>query len=302
MVDSSFLQQLIKIPENISKLRFDEIHNILTEAKDIFIEENLFLEFKIGKEEEVYIIGDIHGNLTSLLKLVEIINKESPKLVIFLGDIVDRGPNQIECLLFVLALKILNPDVYYILRGNHETLEMNQTYGFIEEFARKFENESQKFIEILEVYDVIPICAIINKILCLHGGIPEDIHILKKLRGLKPRDIDNSLSKSLGYRIFQMMWNDPKEEITGFIDSFRGTGIKSFGKDVFEEFMKENDLTYLIRAHECFPEGYRWFFNNRLLSIFSSENYRGEYYPNPASYAIIKNNSIFAKILEIISY
>jgi serine/threonine-protein phosphatase PP1 catalytic subunit len=90
------------------------------------------------------------------------------------------------------------------------------------------------------------------------------------------------------------MWNDPKSGLRGFSNSFRGSGIKFFGFDVFENFLKYNDLKYVIRAHECFPEGYRWFFNNRLLSIFSSANYRG---PNPASYAIIRNSEVIPKLL-----
>ena len=48
--------------------------------------------------DEVYVIGDIHGNLDTLMKLVEIIDNNDPQFVLFLGDIVDRGPKQLECL------------------------------------------------------------------------------------------------------------------------------------------------------------------------------------------------------------
>ena len=114
-----------------------------------------------------------------------------------------------------------------------------------------------------------------------------------KLKGLKPEDIDDKVFKSIANGLFQILWNDPKDiETLNFSNSFRGPGIKVFGKRAFDEFMKINRFKYLIRAHECFPEGYRWFFNKRLLSIFSSANYRGGFSPNPASYAIIKNNGI----------
>ena len=63
--------------------------------------------------------------------------------------------------------------------------------------------------------------------------------------------------------------------------------------------MEVNHLQYLIRAHECFPEGYKWFFKKRLLSIFSSANYRGSYFPNPASYAIIKENQVFPQLIYL---
>lgn len=299
MIENSFLLDLIKNPQKISKLKFDNISRIIKTVKKKFEEENLLLEFKVNKKTElVYVIGDIHGNLKTLIELIKIINIDNPKLVIFLGDIVDRGSKQLECLLIIFALKILFPLKYYVLRGNHETLEMNQYYGFFQDFLLRFKDQS-KFNEIIKVYNALPICALINEIiLCLHGGIPQDNEILKKLQGQKCKDF-NVVFTSNAQSIYQIMWNDPKSGLQGFSDSFRGVGIKFFGNDVFDVFMKYNNLNYLIRAHECFPEGYRWFFNNKLLSIFSSANYGGDYTPNPASYAIIRNNEIIPKLLEL---
>ena len=175
---------------------------------------------------------------------------------------------------------------------------MNQYYGFFQNFTNKFKDH-QKFNEILRLYDVLPLCSIINSnILCLHGGIPQDNEVLSKIKGVKTKDFD-SILRSVAPSLIQIMWNDPKEELQGFTQSFRGQGIKYFGEDAFNIFMRENNLKFLIRAHECFPEGYRWFFNKRLLSIFSSANYRGINYPNPASYAIIKYNDILPKLLRI---
>ncbi len=298
MLDSSFLQNLIKNPENISSLNFDDVSAILTKAKNIFKKDNLLLELDIKDTEEIYVFGDIHGNLQSLLKIIEIIKKKNkPKFVIFLGDIVDRGPKQLECLIIVLILKILEPKTFFLLKGNHETLEMNQAYGFFSEFIYRFKN-IEKFNDVLNVYNSLPICALINNsILCLHGGVPEDINILRKLKDLKQEDINNSVLKSIKQGIFQIIWNDPKVDVSGFINSYRGPGIKFFGNKVFDGFIKKNNLNYLIRAHECF-EGYKWFFNNKLLSIFSSANYRGEFLPNPISYAIIQNSKVFPKNLE----
>jgi len=300
VIETSFLQDLLQNPEKISNLSIEKITEILNRAKSILEEENLLLEFNMGRREEFFVIGYIHRNLSSLLKLYEIIIDKKPNKVLFLGDIVDRGPKQIECLIFILALKILDPLKFFILRGNHETLEMNQAYGFFYEFSQKFES-FDRYKEILEVYNVLPICAIINKeVLCLHGGIPEDFNLIEKLKGLKAKNLDNSLLKSLGVGIFQIMWNDPKSDLSGFMDSYRGMGIKSFGEDVFEEFRKKNKLKYLIRAHECFPEGYVWFFNKRLLSIFSSANYRGNSFPNPASYAIIRDKTIIPINIDLL--
>ena len=295
----SDLRYLIKIPNSISTLTFEEILPILQDVRSILKREKLLIELKTNNsEEEIYVIGDIHGNLNSLTKLMEMITKNNPKHVIFLGDIVDRGPMQLECLLMVLSLKILEPKRFYLLKGNHETLEMNQYYGFFQVFMNKFK-DSNYFNQILSVYDVLPFCAIVdNSILCLHGGIPENQEILKEIKGLTRGDLNESAFNRISEDLFQMIWNDPKPALRGFEQSFRGGDIKFFGEDVFNDFMQTNKLDYLIRAHECFMEGYRWFFKERLLSIFSSANYRGIDYSNPASYAIIKNNMVFPHNLE----
>ena len=218
--------------------------------------------------------------------------------VIFLGDIVDRGPYQLECLILLLILKVLQPNTYYILKGNHETPEMNQYYGFYQEFVSRFKNEAN-FDDIIALYNVLPYAALIDtQILCVHGGIPEDFEILNKLKGIKTEKL-NQIWDSLSEQLMQIIWNDPKEGIKGFTESFRGPGIKFFGEDVFEKFSNINNLKYIVRSHEMFPEGYKWFFNNRLLSIFSSENYRGGHSKNPASYAIInEHDRVHAKFLK----
>ena len=119
MVEKIDLEYLIKNPNKISELKFEDISNIFQTLRKLFYDENIILEFNSdNNDEEIYVIGDIHGNLQSLLKLIEIINKKTPKWVIFLGDIVDRGSYQLECLILVLALKIIEPNKYYILKGN----------------------------------------------------------------------------------------------------------------------------------------------------------------------------------------
>lgn len=298
MIEDSFLQDLIEKPEEISELGFNEIRDILEHAKSIFNEEELLLNLSQETNEETYVIGDIHGNLESLMKIYDLIEKNDPRYVIFLGDIVDRGQFQIECLLIVLALKILHPEQYYLLRGNHETVQMNKSYGFYDVFMREFAN-SNRFIEITQLYDTIPICAILNdSILCLHGGIPQNFDFLSKLKELGLKKVGRDVPAFVDKGMYHIFWNDPKEGLTGFADSYRGPGIKFYGQDVFEDFMEQNGLDYLIRSHECFPEGYRWYFEGKLLSIFSAENYRGGSMPNPGTIAIVKENNVISKIIS----
>ena len=295
MIEKNLLNDIIANPYKISELEFHNISQVLSKAVDILKEETLLLELTVKDiNKEVFVIGDLHGNMKSLLKINKTIEQANPKYVIFLGDIVDRGPYQLECLILILALKIKQPNKYIFLKGNHESLEINQSYGFYQDFIFKFKDQ-KKFKDVLALYKVLPICAVVNRtVLCLHGGIPEDFEVLEKLKGVKTQD-PASLFKNVAKSLKQIMWNDPKSNLTGFSDSFRGIDIKNFGEDVFTDFMEKNKLNYLIRSHELYPEGYKWFFNKRLLTIFSSANYRGK---NPASYAIIKNSLIIPKLVD----
>ncbi len=295
MIEQSFLNKIIKNPYTITKLNFNQLILVFREAVKLFREETIILE--LNKEylhEKVIVIGDIHGDLKSLMRLLEIIKLENPKYVIFLGDIVDRGLHQLECFIFILALKIQDSNKYYLLRGNHETLEVNREYGFFQDFLNRFK-DPKKFNQVVAIYNALPYCALVNEsVLCLHGGIPEDFNAINRLRGIKTSEID-LIYESTAKSLLQIMWNDPKPKLKGFAESFRGRDIKFFGEDVFTDFMRENKLDYLIRAHERFPDGYKWFFHKQLLSIFSSANYRGMLTSIPASYAIIRNKTVIPK-------
>ena len=298
MIEQSFLNKIIKNPYLIAKLNFNQLILVFSEAVKLFREENIILELtKENLRDTVIVIGDLHGDLISLMRLIELIKLENPKYVIFLGDIVDRGLYQIESLILVLVLKIKESNKYYLLRGNHETLKVNRHYGFFQDFLNRFK-DPKKFNHITEIYNALPYCALVNEsILCLHGGIPEDINAINGLRGIKTSEI-NLNYETIAKNLLQIMWNDPKPNLKGFTESFRGREIKFFGEDVFINFMRGNKLDYLIRGHEWFPEGYKWFFNEQLLSIFSSANYRGTLTPIPASYAIIRNKTVIPKIIS----
>ncbi len=70
-----------------------------------------------------------------------------------------------------------------------------------------------------------------------------------------------------------ILWSDPEVGIKGWQVGTRGPSSKAFGKDVLEEKLKEMNLELVIRAHQCCEEGYRFFGNRKLVTIFSAPSY-----------------------------
>lgn len=80
-------------------------------------------------DPQVYVFGDIHGNLEDLHFFADNIWKLGMDITagkfLFLGDYVDRGNNCLECVAYLFGLKILYPNKITLLRGNHETRDVS---------------------------------------------------------------------------------------------------------------------------------------------------------------------------------
>lgn len=84
---------------------------------------------------KVVIVGDIHGqfyDLVAMLRKLKGRSSTSSKLL-FLGDYVDRGNYGPEVALYLFCLKLKTPEDIFLLRGNHESRDMAESFNFREQ-------------------------------------------------------------------------------------------------------------------------------------------------------------------------
>uniref|UniRef100_F1L9D0 Serine/threonine-protein phosphatase n=1 Tax=Ascaris suum TaxID=6253 RepID=F1L9D0_ASCSU len=250
------------------------IHRLIVRAREMFQTENAFIEITAP----INICGDIHGQFADLLRIFEICGRPPYERYLFMGDYVDRGPHSLETICLLLSLKIRYPGKIFLLRGNHECSLVNRTYGFHDECEERFKGGEALWSEFQELFNWLPLVGrVARRILCMHGGLsPElkDIASLRKLR--RPIDPCGACLET------DLLWSDPDPEMpNGAKDPEYGPSLRGishhFNKKAVVSVCERMKLDFIARAHQVVQDGYEFFANRLLVTVFSAPNYCGTF-------------------------
>ncbi|CAK9292771.1 unnamed protein product [Gordionus sp. m RMFG-2023] len=242
----------------------EELKGLCLISRQIFLNQPMMVEL----EAPLKVCGDIHGQFYDLIRLFENIGYPPESNYLFLGDYVDRGKQSLECISLLLAYKIKFPENFFLLRGNHESANINRVYGFYDECKRRCNVKLWKTF--VDCFNVLPVAAMIEeKIFCCHGGLSPDLKNLDQINKIpRPIEIPNQ------GLLCDLLWSDPDEDTEGWEDNDRGISY-IFGPDIVANFRKKHGIDLICRAHQVVEDGYEFFANRGLVTIFSAPNYCG---------------------------
>lgn len=138
------IRQCKHLPERQMKLLCNRVRDLLLEESNVRL-----------VQSPVTVCGDIHGQFWDVLEIFRqggevpktsyifmvsfsycaLKTKKRPILISIQGDFVDRGYYSLETLSLLLAYKVRYPDKITLLRGNHESRQITQVYGFYGKFC-----------------------------------------------------------------------------------------------------------------------------------------------------------------------
>lgn len=247
-------------------LKNNEIALICQTAREIFLAQPVVLDLS----PPVKVVGDVHGQYGDLIRMFDMCGFPPSSNYLFLGDYVDRGKQSLETILLLMCYKIKYPENFFLLRGNHECANVTRVYGFYDECKRRCNIKTWKIF--IDTFNTLPIAAIVaQKIFCVHGGLSPSLTNMNELRSIqRPTDVpDYGLLNDI-------LWSDPADTENEWEDNERGVSY-CFNKVAINKFLAKFGFDLVCRAHIVVEDGYEFFNDRTLVTVFSAPNYCGEF-------------------------
>ncbi|MGC9346362.1 MAG: metallophosphoesterase family protein [Candidatus Bathyarchaeales archaeon] len=301
---------LSQIVKEALEVQCEEFTRLVEEAARLLAKENgqvgnfnvMGRLVKIKPLGEAIIVGDLHGDLESLIQILKETNflheanQSNKTVLIFLGDYGDRGAYSAEVYHVVLKLKLLFPEQVILMRGNHEGPEdlLASPHDLPMQFHARFgENWREAYSKIRELFEHLYNAVFMEeRYLMIHGGLP--------LQAKTIEDLAYAHIKHPKQRLLEeMLWSDPTEMIRGVCESPRGAG-KLFGENITNDVLRRFSVKILIRGHEPCGDGFKINHGGKVLTLFSRKGL--PYFNLYGAYLTVELSQKFENAKQLIPY
>lgn len=202
------------------------------------------------------LIGDVHGCLKELQQLIEAVDPTRDDTVVFLGDLMDKGPDTVGVIRYVLQLRDRCHVV--VLRGNHEDAHIRYWQGgnrdhfcadVMAQTERMMTEQEKRYIATLPMA-----YRLANGDLAVHGGIPLTMTTTPELLThkqafpvMRTRYVD-------GETLEPLMWNDTRPNRVFWATLYDGRfGHVWFGHEIHDAATEYRHATCIDTG--CFKGG-----------------------------------------------
>lgn len=227
--------------------------------------------------ESLVIIGDLHGDIFTLAKILNRIDSNSflanPRnKLVFLGDYVDRGRHSIDVIFTLLDLKSRYPNSIILMRGNHEAWIQFPfaSHTLRSEMEKEVVDGAKLYTKLTSIFDLLTLATIVReRVLLVHGGVPRITFGCDSKQVLAHAQTDKRILE-------EILWNDPRDlgSDLQWEKSRRSFGYH-FGESVSAAWLSTLGAKVMIRSHEpC--QGFKISHHDKVITLFSCQ----ESYPS----------------------
>ena len=291
-ISGDTVRTLLKATRQGRRVGLATIETILKAASQHFQGQPRILNLPpLQESQQLTVVGDLHGSLSDLEAVLGLTGEPSRNnLIVFNGDLADRGENGVEVIVIVSALCLAYPDCVYANRGNHEDLSLSIAYGLAAEVQHKY--GAAVFRKLSPMLDTffrsLTLATVVEKdALIVHAGpLPPNVRLSDVASTFAENDNAKGPSRTIRnnpetgvalteqqqqqYRsqeiIEALLWSDPIIEDEKLVDYHglggsglgfnvsRGAGQK-FDASVVRHQLQSESLTRLVRSHEAVRRG-----------------------------------------------